>query len=464
MRLINILKRNNWNEDKLRFFLNNKIHDSEGNLRKDLTFPNKYIQKIESSPQFSLFEDFNYQQMKAYQNGCDMLTSQNTLDTVSIIESFPHNFNLPEQDFTQEPCFIMVDASLKKYGKDEKAGIAGCIRNHHGNIVLGFAYYLENRIENEQTEKLQTGDLEFLAIQEGVNLAQLLKLKNYTIVSDCIGNVITLNKIRDKIPSLNSDYFNDKTKYDELLMYLENDNGKIVYVPREYNNIADEFSKSYQKRMGELFKLNNKEIEQESIAVLKKEKEYNSEEPVFFYHSKQFIHNKEHNPYEMSKNLHLEYVFKDNEHSNYEVYLCPIIHNSHNKSKKKHLFQFLIDPINQSFSLFSCEEIKKGEEPKNIYNNSILNSLCILKEQGIKSIALFANFGINAVLNKISHIPDKDIHYYQQIYECVSDFEHWGAFLASEPLNTKLNNYISNYLIDLNTEKIEQSVTQKIKI
>lgn len=443
MNIKTLLSSPSWNIEKIKFFITHKIYDENNNLNDSLEFDDIHIMKIEASPQFSLFDDLTYNQMKDYHNECDMLFTQNTLSLVSLIEKNPHNFELSDEDFTKDNCVIMVDASLKKYGDQEHACIAGCIRDSAGRVVLGFRKKLQRDVLTTNDSSFNTSVLEFNGLLEGLEIAAYFKLKNYIITSDCIGNVISINKAKYSIPSLSSDYFNQKELYDKILNQLIEDNAHIVYIPRNYNNIADDFSKSYQKKMGELFELESTQIYSRSLDVLKGNISYELKYPIYFHHETQFNHNKKHNPYDMIKNVHLEHIVNLDKQPHYDKYLLSFI-NTTKGYHYKYVFHFLVDPITQHFSPIYIDVPDNLEEAPNIV---LLKSMAkVIPDLEVDNLGILCSIGMNAILNRIIPLSEKDFDAYQELYHSLNHVEHWGAFLRSETTGKNILLWINDYI------------------
>ena len=440
MKLSTIMKRPDWNEDKVRYFLTNKPLFPNGKLRNDINWPRHHIEQMEKTPQFALLNNLDLKGIQQLQFDIETQFSEQTESFIENIVTIPHNYELSDTDLPLDKGMIMVDASLKKNGHEKFAGVAGCIRNSNGNIICGFSKEIKEAETSE--ENMDVSRLELKALQEGIEVARVYGMKNYSLISDCMGNVLNIYKLLQNFQPLNRDYLSHRDIFNKIAQDLKEDNAQVGYVPRQYNNIADEFSKSYQKRIAQLFTNGHIDIKKYSESVLSQEIELNSQEQIYFYHPKQYNHNIHQNPYDMDKNLHLQFSYDHARHPVYEKFVCPIV----NISTKKNLtiFYFLVDPINLEFTLL--KEDKNYTKERVLGNELLISSLTEhFKQLKNDKIGLILGPGMNAIINRLAPVRPKELSHWQNFYKSCENMDEFGVFLISNPLKNKLHKWISEY-------------------
>lgn len=427
-----ISQRSGWSEDKIRFFLKNKIHTISGALRADISWPEQYIHKVESLNHFSLFDNLSYEQMCQYVENNEKIFSEATALACSDIEHFPHQLAIYEHDFSQEKCMIMVDASLKKNGKEYFAGIAGCIRTLDGTIVCGFAKELE------QAHELNSREIELLSIKEGIDIARTYGLKNYQIVSDCIGNVYNIHRAMAGITPSTDDFINNRHTFEMIASQLKEDDAKAVYVPRNYNNIADEFSKTFYRRQAEIFNLKKTEIYQKSNQILAGVLPLTqATEEIYFSHPKQLLFNQEKNPYNMDKNSHLDYGYVAQEHGDYDYFFMPI----YNRADKK-FYNFFVNLKDETVSLAS---VRNTISPDNALINILSNLAGELKQFDNNKVAIFIDTGVCATINRLTPVKEEYLPQWQELYQSLDYCSQISFFKCANSWMNKAKVHMKNY-------------------
>lgn len=406
-----------WGENRVLYFITTKIHDTSNNIR-DMKISQDHIDKIESTAQFHRLANCSFTEMKNIEIQLQNELSSKTQKIATVFENIPHNYNLPSSNFQDDKCCIMVDASLKVNGTDTFYGIAGCIRNSVGNIILGFA----KPIYPPDQEPISTTILELMAIHEGAKLAQGYKLKEYTIISDCSGNVRNINELLHDFTPLSKDYQKNKNLYNDICSLLKESSSNIAYIPREYNHIADEYSKSYMKKLSKEFSYSEDKIQQYSESVLQGN-EANIDKNIYFYH-KNIISYSDNNPYDLEKGHLKKLIYQNNTENDYDFYIMPYYDNENKK-----FYNYSLDLKNNAYQLL-FEFNSTGIGIENDFNN-LEAILDYCKE---KTVALFANNAVVAQMNKIAPIANKVIPYYKKLYKATNNVKGVAYFLKEEQL------------------------------
>lgn len=416
-----------WGENRVLYFITTKIYDSANNIR-DMNISQEHVDRIENTAQFHRLANFSYNEMKDIETQLQVQFSKNTQTIANLFENQPHNYELPNSNFQEDKCFIMVDASLKVNGSDTFYGIAGCVRNTVGNIVLGFA----KPVQAINKEPISTTILELMAIYEGTKLAKQYNLKEYTIISDCSGNVRNINELLNNFTPLSKDYQKNKNLYNNIINLLKESSSSIAYVPREYNYIADEYSKSYMKQLSKEFSYSENKIQEYSEEVLSG-KSKNSTTNIYFYHKNiiSYLHN---NPYDLEKGHLKKLIYQNNQNSEYDIYVMPY-YDYHSKK----FYNYSLDLKNNTYQLlFEFTSNATG------IDSEFNNLEAILHYCKDKKVALFANNGVVAQMNKIAPIANKVITYYQKIYKATDSVNGVAYFLKEEQLYKSIHKMHTN--------------------
>lgn len=410
-----------WGENRVLYFITTKIYDNSNNIR-EMTFSKEQIDKLENTAQFERLANYSYKEIKNLEEKLKLEFNNNTQKIANLFEDKPHNYDLPNSSFQEDKCFIMVDASLKVNGSDTFYGVAGCIRNTLGNIVLGFT----KPIYVSKKESISTTTLELMAIYEGAKLAEEYNLKEYTIISDCSGNIRNINEILNNFTPLSKDYQANKILYNNICNLLNKSSSNIVYIPRQYNYIADEYSKNYMKRLSKEFSSSEDKIQQYSEQILKgKNKDKDSN--IYFYH-KNIISYLDNNPYDMEKG-HLKKLIYENNKQQYDLHIMPYY-----DYENKKFYNYSLDIQNNSYELlFEFNSNATGIE------NDFNNLEAILHYAEGKRLALFANNGVVAQMNKVAPIPNKVLPYYQKLYKATDSVKSVAYFLKQEQLYNSIH-------------------------
>jgi ribonuclease HI len=422
-----ISERSGWSEDKIKFFLKNKIHTVSGALRADISWPEQYIQKIESLNHFSLFDSFSYEQMCQYISDNEHSFSEVTVTLCTNIDKYPHHFSCYEHNFSEQPCLIMVDASLKKNGKEYFAGIAGCIRTEDGTIVCGFAQELDN------AHTLNSREIELLSIREGIDIAKSYGLKNYQIVSDCVGNVFNIHRALHGITPHTDDFFDNRNIFEDIIKQLKEDNASVAYVPRKYNNIADEFSKTFYRRQSEIFNLKKAEIYYQSNLVLSGAVSQ-IEDEVYFTHPKKLNFDNTNNPYNMDKNSHLDYAYNNEEHGKFDYFFMPL----YNRIDKS-FYNFFIDLNSETIALTS---VVQAQYPDNTLLNILDNLTQNFQQFSDKKIAVFADSGVCATIHCLTPVKEEYLDSWKKLYNSMEHCSGFAFFNCQKKWINKAKNYL----------------------
>lgn len=410
-----------WNLDLIKFFLTKKIYDDNNNI-KLIEWPLHFIEKIQNSTHFNLYQTYTYEEMIEHSLNCSLLFSNKTQSQTKIIEKIPHNYDYTEINFLEDNCSIMVDASIKKNGNKHFYGIAGCIRNSKGNIVLGFAEELN------PPKEISSTTLELLAIQKGVELAQYYQLKKYNILSDCSANVFKIHQLLNSIEPFSEDYTSNQTIYHNILSILKEDQGNVAYIPRNYNDIADNYSKFYLKKLSNHFNSDKSHIINYSKTILAQHNNITSGD-IYFHHDKliDYINT---NPFNLEKDYQHYFTYSLNNHGTFDMYIMPIYH-----PQTKQVFNYLIDYKKQNFELLFSYLDTHFDSLDSIHLNNL--SVLVEKYQN-KKIAIFSQGGLLVKMNKITPLLTKELPSYQQFFSKIDLVKEIAFFMKEDKMYNQI--------------------------
>lgn len=429
-----------WGTDRIRYFLSVK-EPARADLGTSISWPQKIINKIENQPLFKQFEHLTFTEMQDLTIQCEVLFSQHTKKITHLIEKIPHNYQLTDNDFVNEKCLVMVDASIKKNGNEIFYGIAGCIRNENGNIVSGFAIPIYSK------DVIDSTTLELMAIEEGTKLANSYHLKDYTVVSDCISDAIKLHKLNHGFIPMTKDYYANEDIYLRIHHTLKNDNATIAYVPRDYNNIADQYSKSYMSVLHKNFQNNQVNTEIESRETLNSNNI--SSNNIYFYHDNlnSYLNN---TPYDLEKNFQHNFLYDKKKHDQYELYVMPF-YNQLNKT----IYNYAFIPNTLDYTLlFEYPVDLKKENSQDAHFNNLELLLLYCTEQ---KTAIFTGNGLVAKTNKITTITQKELPYYQKLYKLLDNVKEVSFFAYDNNIKNQIEKAIQKNLLMYSSEKLKYS-------
>lgn len=446
-----------WNDEKIEVLLHKPYHETP----EKIGWNRKQIRKIEKYDEY-----INFTGGEAYAERKDLiiarqkeLTSQAIIDLKSIkpttenhkclishVDDYrDENGVLPNElvhfplgcEFEKDDSFKMfTDGCLKVVGTDTFVSCGGWIKNSNNEIVMEFAKEFDATLMNSAY------DFEIFGISTGMNIVKelgLTKIKCYTdssgeakILSLAIGG-FTQERMLD-LPEI----------YLPLIEILKKLNAEIAFIPREYNEHADELTKIHMMAHREKEK---KMLEEQKNQALKRGFDYDlSERTLYFIHPKIEVNTKFEEMQEKTQ---------------------WILYGKYYKAAKKY-YNFLINTQSEEFHVISKinkktlgkfygDEVSNKQKEHRLSNTDtagLLNlSLCLDSLNDLKNISI-ANIsaGFKVTLENIVPIREKFKPEYFEFHKKLNNFDK--VFSGEIPINLqkKIDLFVNTSIFDANNE------------
>ena len=286
-----LLKRDNWNEEKINSFLGKELHLAEGD--------GYILSKVMRTEKSKIFHEFKTgDDLKQIKENIEKITIENT---ETAIARFSNNIpivtensilnnlekyknketgNLEKEIFhwikkeninLEETYDLFTDGSLKIDGGKNIIGCAGWLKNQNGDVILEFVKNIDSNNINSSY------DFEIYGLEMGMKIVESLGIKKLNVYSDSISEMRGLTFIQngfiiDRMTDIPEIYF-------PIRSHIEKIDVKFSYIPRDYNSHADSLSKVYCNEYKDVLK---------NILEEQKKKGYdaNIDSPQYYTNSK----------------------------------------------------------------------------------------------------------------------------------------------------------------------------------
>lgn len=392
-----------WSKDQIIFFdilfKEDYPLDFIFSQEKEKWFNNK-INNYGNKEQF-IRNYINFQKERLFNTVPIINRKESLLDTVNDSlknnESESEFIKLHVDNFDSNMHFeLFIDGSFKKQDDKNFTCVAGWIRDANNNPIIEFSKLLENKTKNFEIE----------AINYGIEILKSLNISNVTLYSDSFTEIwlsyLNLyNFYNDRfIADETKDLYNNVKKF-----YFEN-NINLQYIPREFNQHADNLSKIFRNYYENKVKIidkydsnfnNFQYYHNEKINVIKEE-DYNPESFIITLLNKELGNGK--SCYNIDINLKEEkinhvQITNIDDRKNYLLNTYPNEEHNIENQRILNLFHFL-------------KEIKKDSVVNaNFPTSNIqskINLLSSVNEKNRKTFNMFDN-----LVNKYEKINFKEI-------------------------------------------------------
>lgn len=342
-----------------------------------------------------------------------------------------------DKNFDKYDTFKMfTDGCLKVVGNETFVTCGGWIKNSKEEIVVEFARELNAKEMNSAY------DFEIFGIMTGIALAKELDLKNIKCFTDSSGEA--------KILSLAIGGFTQDRMLDLPEIYLpviedfKSLNAEIFFIPREYNQHADDLTKGHMN----IHKENEKKVlNEQKQQILSEGFSYTmGDKPVYFIHP-----NLEAKPdYESlkDKTQWSLYTTYDPNHKKYTNFLI------HNKTQEFHVLSKnrKFDVVEHHYENLNNEERQsKNSTPDSANLFNLMRCLEQLKDLKTLSVMNISS-GFRATLENIVPIREKIKEEYFAFHRQLNEFDK----IYSSDISPEIGRKIKKYLSSIAQEEKEQ--------
>jgi ribonuclease HI len=348
-----------------------------------------------------------------------------------------------DKDFDKHGTFKMfTDGCLKVVGNETFVTCGGWIKNSKEEIVVEFARELNAKEMNSAY------DFEIFGIMTGIALAKELELKNIKCFTDSSGEA--------KILSLAIGGFTQDRMLDLPEVYLpvienfKSLNAEIFFIPREYNQHADDLTKVHMN----IHKENEKKVlnEQKQQIMAEGFSYTMGEKPVYFIHPKLEVTPDFESLKDNTKwSLYTTYDPNNKKYSNFLI---------DNKTQEFHLLSKVrkFDVVEHHYEGLTSEDRQnKNSTPDsaNLFNLiECLQQLRDLKELSVMNISS----GFRATLENIVPIREKTKEEYFAFHKEINNFDK----IYTSDISPEIGRKIKKYLSSVAQEEKEQKKQLKI--
>ena len=451
------LEKRGWTDEKIKILLHNPYKEES-----KIGWNKKQIRKVEKYDEY-----INFTGEKKYLHRKEMILERQkdmTLHAIAELKSLEptvdnHNCLIKnkesykdkngifpmkivhypkDKEFDKHGTFKMfTDGCLKVVGNDTFVTCGGWIKNDKEEIVVEFAKELNAKEMNNAY------DFEIFGIMTGISLARELDLKNIKCFTDSSGEAKILSMAiggftQDRMLDLPEIYL----PIIENFKYL---NAEIFFIPREYNQHADNLTKVHMN----IHKENEKKVlNEQKKKIMDEGFSYTmGEKPVYFIHPKLETKPDFESLMENTKwSLYTTYDPSNKKYSNFLI---------DNKTQEFHLLSKVrrFDIVSRNYENLSAEDRKiKSSKPDSA---NLLNLMqCLDKLRDLKQLSIMnISSGFRATLENTVPIREKVKEEYFSFHREINYFDKIYTSDISPEIGRKIKKYISSTSAEEKKEK-----------